>query len=697
MSEPNERTLCSICGLPLPQGELAQRCPHCLLNLAFGEDPDGAAAARGDGVKPDGVHPRYFGDFELIEQIAQGGMGAVWKARQLSIHRFVALKMIHAGHLASAEARIRFCAEIEATARLDHPHIVPLFETGEQNGVHYFTMKLLTGGDLATRRADIGMPAPGSVSLDTRKLRERQAQIAQLLARIARAVQYAHLRGILHRDLKPSNILLDDEGQPHVTDFGLAKLLTRESGFTFTQSVLGSPNYMAPEQAAGKTSELTTATDVYGLGAIFYELLTGRPPFQAASPIATLRQVLDQPPAPPRRLNPAIDRDLETICLKCLEKSPAARYSSAEAMAEDLERWIEKRPIHARRAGAFERCWRWCQREPALATAVAGCAALLLAVPVGSAIAAFRIRQAERKATAALRDSLVNQARSLRLASEIGHRAEGLRLLREACQLGGPADFQQRARDELLATLVRTDMQFSNLPALHFARDPALNVADARFTRLASLVASNTVLVQSLETGRELVRLSTGPEPVTLLEQFSHDGRFLGLRDADGMSIWDTDTGQRCFATNGAQRVFCFAPDRSHLVLEEWNYTATVLELPSLRVIRQLTGSAPAAKGRAQGWSAIAISPEEQTLAVARGRDRVIEWIDMETGASVRRATNRAPVVALAWSPDGEKLAAALSNGRVPVFGPRRGKMFDLPAMPAAARSLAFNSDGSLL
>lgn len=695
MSEPNKRSLCSICGLPLPEGELAQRCPHCLLNLAFDLDPDARTEEPGTRGKTGGIQRRYFGDFELIEQVAQGGMGVVWKARQLSIHRFVALKMIHAGHLASAEARVRFCAEIEATARLDHPNIVPLFETGEHDGVHYFTMKLLTGGDLAARKADLGLA--GCEALDARKQRERQAQVAQLVARIARAVLYAHQRGILHRDLKPSNILLDDQGQPHVTDFGLAKLLTRESGFTFTQSLLGSPNYMAPEQAAGKTNELTTATDVYGLGAILYELLAGRPPFQAGSPVATLRQVLDQPPTPPRKLNPAVDHNLETICLKCLEKSPSARYASAGALAEDLECWLHKRPIQARRAGALERGWRWCQREPALAVAWASGVALLLAIAISSSLAAFRIRDAERKTTAALRESLVEQARSLRLSSAIGHRAEGLRLLREAIQLGGPPDFKQRARDELLATVVRADLQFSKWPILSGARDPALNVTDPRLTRLASLVASNTVLVQSLKTGQEIARFSVGADPGTSLEQLSHDGRFLGLRHPDGISIWDAETGGQCFATNGGQRVFCFAPDGSRLILEEWDYKATVFELPSLRVMRQLAGSSAAAGERAPGWSAIAMSPKERTLTVARNRDQVIEWLDVETGAALRRATTRAPIVALAWSPDGTRLAAALSNGRVPVFGRRGGKLFDLPAVPAAARSLAFNSDASLL
>src|SRR5262245_61386516 len=343
MTSSAQLAQCSVCGLPLP--EPSARCPHCLLSLALDENAVGEPIVNDDR----NLRPRYFGDFELLEKIAEGGMGTIWKARQMSVHRIVALKMIHAGHLASAEARVRFEAEIEATARLDHPHIVPLIETGEHDGVHFFTMKLISSGDLSKGRGDIGLPTLGART-NTSDFRSRQMSLVRLLIKIARAVHYAHLRGILHRDLKPSNVLLDDVGEPYVADFGLAKMLTRQSGFTFAQSVLGSPNYMAPEQAAGKTDQLTTATDVYGLGAIFYELLTGRPPFQAESPIGTLRKVIDQPPEPPRKLNPAVDPDLETICLKCLEKSTAARYPSAAALAEDFERWLGKRPILARRA-----------------------------------------------------------------------------------------------------------------------------------------------------------------------------------------------------------------------------------------------------------------------------------------------------------------------------------------------------------
>src|SRR5262245_44618287 len=212
-----------------------------------------------------------------------------------------------------------------------------------------------------------------------------------MMVKIARAVHHAHQRGILHRDLKPSNILLDAQGEPHVADFGLAKMLANESGFTFTESILGSPNYMAPEQASGRTAQATVAADVYGLGAILYELLTGQPPFKAATPVETIRKVLDEEPVAPRRLKPGLDADLDTICLKCLRKEPPARYGSAEELAADLERWIEGRPILARPLGRLQQAWRWCKRQPALASAHAVSIFLLLALAIGTAIAGVRI------------------------------------------------------------------------------------------------------------------------------------------------------------------------------------------------------------------------------------------------------------------------------------------------------------------
>jgi serine/threonine-protein kinase len=311
-------------------------------------EPSGAAE-RGVSALADGAH--FFGDYELLEEIDRGGMGVVYKARQISLNRTVALKMILAGHLASDADVRRFQLEAEAAANLDHPAIVPIFEIGRQAGQHYFSMGYVDGTSLAARIADGPIPP-------------REA--AELMKQIAEAVGYAHEQGVIHRDLKPANVLLDKHGHPRVTDFGLAKRAQSASDLTGTGQILGTPSYMPPEQAAGKHHEVTEAADVYALGAIFYACLTGRAPFVGNSPLDVLVQVIEGEPTLPTALNPRLPRELNLICLRCLEKVPQDRYPSALALAEDLGRFLRDEPVEAEPPGLASRAIRWFRRQPAL-------------------------------------------------------------------------------------------------------------------------------------------------------------------------------------------------------------------------------------------------------------------------------------------------------------------------------------------
>lgn len=290
-----------------------------------------------------------FGEYELLTEVARGGMGVVYRARQVALDRIVALKMILSGRLANTEDVLRFRTEAEAAARLQHPHIVAVHDVGEHAGQHYFTMEFIDGTSLDQRLAQGPLAS---------KVAARYVRI------LARAIHYAHKQGILHRDLKPSNILIDADDEPHITDFGLAKRLDGgNSGQTRTGTVLGTPSYMSPEQAQGKSSELGPASDIYSLGSILYELLTGRPPFCAESSLDTVMQVIDHQPVPPRLLNPKIDHDLETICLKCLEKDPHMRYASADQLGEDLQRYLNGDSINARSVNVLDRLARTLERD----------------------------------------------------------------------------------------------------------------------------------------------------------------------------------------------------------------------------------------------------------------------------------------------------------------------------------------------
>jgi serine/threonine-protein kinase len=353
--------VCAECGATVFADAPEGLCSVCLFRSGLGllDDKDDEA------FEPTGTRmSKDFGDYELLEEIGRGGQGVVYRAHQKSLNRTVALKVIGLAHWATEAHVKRFRLEAEAAASLNHPCIVPIYEVGERDGACYFSMGLVEGGQLD--------------AVAKREMPIRHA--AELIAKLARTVHYAHERGILHRDIKPGNILLDAKGEPHLTDFGLARLVETESTVTRTMEALGTPSYMAPEQAVGNNAAVSSLTDVYGLGAVLYQLLTGQPPFAGGTTYETIKLLLDTEPRQPRLLNPKVDRDLTTICLKCLEKDPKRRYSSALALGEDLERWAKHEPIQARHTGVITRSRKWVQRNPTSALLAASVVALIAAV-----------------------------------------------------------------------------------------------------------------------------------------------------------------------------------------------------------------------------------------------------------------------------------------------------------------------------
>eukprot|EP00913_Durusdinium_trenchii_P022825 g21429.t1 len=550
-----------------------------------------------------------FGDYQLIREIARGGMGVVYHARQVSLNRDVALKMILSSRLASADDVRRFRAEAESAALLDHPHIVPIYEVGEHDGQHYFSMKLIDHGTLSDRIADFTADPRGA---------------AEMMAEIAHAVHTAHQRGVLHRDLKPGNILLDADGSPHVADFGLAKRTGGNSELTATGQVMGTPNYMAPEQARGKTNELTTAADTYALGAILYELLTGRPPFQSESVVDTLRKVVDEPPPLPRTVNSSVDRDLETITLKCLEKSPERRYKTAEAFADDLELWLRGEPIHARPVSGWERAAKWVRRRPAIAAMSAG---IVLTVLTALVVVTWQWRDAvdAREDAIAANDKKDNALR----------------------QLQSERDKAESAREETLDVLARS--LFDQARAVRLARGSGhhwqaldlLERAHAQVSRERPTAAPENAKV--LPTRAELRS--------ELLAAFqAHDARiqktWLGMTQSVSLS-------ERRLAVS----VFDLAarPPKTEMQLYDLERNRRIPLKPN----RQMLGTA------------IAVSPDDRLLATAGISDQTIRLWELPTGRLHRRLTFPADsaksqtggprissVQSLRFSPDGKFLSA---------------------------------------
>jgi WD40 repeat protein/tRNA A-37 threonylcarbamoyl transferase component Bud32 len=639
----------------------------------FPRDPHDADRSRAPTIESDLLDREIkagsaFGDFELLEEIATGGMGVVFKARHKKLNRIVALKTIRLSALKPGALAIeRFRIEAEAVARLDHPQIVPIYEMGEHCGCPFLSLKLISGGDLERH---VG------------RLKDNPQAIARLIRDVARAVHYAHLRGILHRDLKPSNILLNEQDVPHVTDFGLAKCVDSDNGLTQSGLILGTPSYMAPEQVAGRHAEITTAADVYGLGAVLYKLLTGRPPFHADSVYETLRQVREQEPILPGVCVPQVDRDLEAICLRSLEKDPRRRYASAEAMAEDLDRWLAGEPIAARPVGPVRRAWRWCARNRVVAGLSASVAALLVAVTAVATVSAFRQHALAEKATASAKSEhdarlLVDQSareirwRLVRMNVENGNRsmeigdltgalpwfAEALRLDRDEPAL---AATHRRRLGTILNQCPQIDRVFAHEKTILWAE------FDHSGRRLITASADRTARIWDVASGQAISPPLPHEGPVNWVEFQGDDTRVLSGSDDGTIRIWNAADGKpiggRWLTQTAPVRIAHFSPDGKRIVSAGSNRTLWLWDAERGSQV-----------GSIQRLNAdifcMAFSPDGTLIAVGAGDAYASLWRVSDRGIGFdSRLLFKGPVSDVCFSPDGSRLLIATHDGTARVW-----------------------------
>lgn len=662
---------CPQCGVQMPAGSSSWLCPKCLLTNAGATVPTLSGREGQNGDLPAKALPPTLGDYQLLERIGEGGMGVVYKARQLRLDRIVAVKVLPFGQLANKEYVHRFRTEAVAAGSLQHPNIVGIHEVGLDEGQHYLVMEYVAGPTLA----DLAREGP--------LVARRAARYLQL---IAEAVHYAHERNILHRDLKPSNILLDANDQPRVTDFGLAKRLESGADLTLSGQVLGSPGYMPPEQASGQRGRVGRRSDVYSLGAILYHLLSGRAPFAASEMADTLRQVLHDEPVAPRLLNPRVPVDLDTICLKCLEKEPARRYPTAQALAEELGRYLRDEPILSRPVSRMQKLWRWCRREPALAGLGASLIGSLLLLGIGGPILAAQQRALAERNRRLLYASDLSRAHQ---SVQLGNMARVVELL----DRNRPQRRQTDLREFSWYYLRRICQAYLQSPTLTHGT-PVFMLSCSRDGRLlAASGGGDWVTVWDL-AGATPTRVLHSGDPYAGAIAFSPDNRL--LLSVGGplvgapchVNLWELASGSRLHRQETSIGMTVeFSPDGSKLAAGRAS-DVVLLHVSDWREIRTFRGHTD------KVWD-VRFAPDGRRLSSCSVDGTIRVW-DIDTGQNIHTLTgHQSSVYEVVFAPDGRRLASASGDATVRLWDTMAGQELGSYTHDSGVMGVDFSPDGT--